>query len=134
MPDIQRSKSELLTSLFQDGQLGGISAQDMRDLIISLMPPTKNITTTAYTALLTDTVLLVDDDTAGAAVTVTLPVAATAESGFFLVIFKKGTTGNVVIDGAGAETINGAATQSLVAQYESIKIVTDGNSWFVIEA
>lgn len=38
MTDIQRSQSYLLTQLFQDGQDGGISAQDIRDLIISMTP------------------------------------------------------------------------------------------------
>lgn len=38
MPDTQRTKSTLLTSLFQDGQNAGISAQDLRDLIVSLSP------------------------------------------------------------------------------------------------
>ena len=38
MADTMRSKSTLLDSLFQDGQIAGISAQDMRDLIVSLAP------------------------------------------------------------------------------------------------
>lgn len=38
MPDTQRTSTDLLTNLFQDGQLAGISAQDMRDLIVSLTP------------------------------------------------------------------------------------------------
>ena len=38
MPDTQRSKATLLTSLFQDGQSGGITAQDIRDLIKSFAP------------------------------------------------------------------------------------------------
>ena len=39
MADTQRSKSDLLTNLFQDGQTAGISANDMRDLIVSMVPP-----------------------------------------------------------------------------------------------
>ena len=35
MADTARSMDALLTTLFQDGQTGGISAQDMRDLIVS---------------------------------------------------------------------------------------------------
>ena len=38
MADTQRTKTQLLTTLFQDGQVGGITAQDMRDLIVSLSP------------------------------------------------------------------------------------------------
>lgn len=39
MADTVRSQSDLLTTLFQDGQTAGISAQDMRDLIVSLANP-----------------------------------------------------------------------------------------------
>ena len=38
MPDTQRSKTDLLSNLFQDGQTAGISAQDLRDLLVSLTP------------------------------------------------------------------------------------------------
>lgn len=39
MADTERSLNELLTTLFQDGQIEGISAQDVRDLIVSLTNP-----------------------------------------------------------------------------------------------
>jgi len=39
MVDTQRSQSTLLTGLFQDGQTGGISAQDIRDFVVSVTPP-----------------------------------------------------------------------------------------------
>lgn len=39
MADTSRTQSDLLTNLFQDGQAdGSITAQDMRDLIVSLTP------------------------------------------------------------------------------------------------
>ena len=39
MADTQRTQSDLLTALFQDGQgAGSISANDIRDLIVSLSP------------------------------------------------------------------------------------------------
>lgn len=38
MVDTVRSQSALLTTLFQDGQTAGLTAQDMRDLIVSLAP------------------------------------------------------------------------------------------------
>lgn len=38
MTDTQRTETDLLTNLFQDGQTGGIGEQDMRDLIVSLAP------------------------------------------------------------------------------------------------
>ena len=39
MVDTPRSPSYLLSSIFQDGQTAGISANDMRDLVVSLTPP-----------------------------------------------------------------------------------------------
>ena len=39
MADTVRTPTTLLTSLFQDGQTAGISAQDMRDLIVSVRAP-----------------------------------------------------------------------------------------------
>lgn len=96
--------------------------------------PTTSVTATTYTVLTSDRVILVDDDTAGANVTVTLPAAATAGSGFSVVIMKTGSTGQVTIDGNGSETINGELTFDLAVQYESVKVVTNGTAWFIIEA
>jgi hypothetical protein len=39
MVDTVRTLSALLTQLFQDGQDQGITAQDMRDMILSMRPP-----------------------------------------------------------------------------------------------
>lgn len=38
MPDVQRTKTDLLTNLFQDGQTKAISANDLRDLLVSVTP------------------------------------------------------------------------------------------------
>lgn len=99
-----------------------------------LAATTTSVTSTTYTALATDAVILVDDDTAAATVTITLPAAATAGDGFQLVVFKQGSTANIIIAGDGVETINGELTTRLIAQYESIKLITNGTAWFIIEA
>lgn len=88
------------------------------------------VTTTSHAAG-TAHVILVDDDTAGSTVTVTLP-AASASEGFEYRIKKLGTTANVVVDPDGAETIDGAATATLAVQYEAARIVSDGSNWWVI--
>ena len=75
-------------------------------------------------------VILVDDDTAGAAVTVTLPTAATAKTIYH--IKKIGSTASVTIDGNGAELIDGATTAVLTIQYESITVISDGSAWWVL--
>ncbi len=87
------------------------------------------VTTTTYTAA-AEHVILVDDDTAAATVTVTLPTAVTANTIYH--IKKLGTTANVIVEGNGAETIDGALTATLTTQYESIMLVSDGVEWHVI--
>ncbi len=54
MADTLRSKSELLTALFQDGQAAGsITPQDARDFIFSVSPPFMglNVTTPVQTSI-----------------------------------------------------------------------------------
>lgn len=77
-----------------------------------------------------DRVILAD---AGAgAVTVTL-IAAAGNEGRVVTIKKVDASANAVtIDGSGTETIDGAATQVLSAQYEDITVVCDGTAWFII--
>lgn len=55
MTDTQRTKADLLDNLFQDGQVAGISAQDMRDLIVSMAPDYAGLyfTTPAVTTITT---------------------------------------------------------------------------------
>ena len=88
-----------------------------------------NVTTTPYTAS-TDTFIIVNDTTAGAEVTVNLP-ASSGLSGTVYTIKKIGTSYNVVIDGSGSETIDGALVATITLQYETISIVCDGSNWFV---
>lgn len=66
-------------------------------------------------------------------VVITLPTAASAFSngvGRIYTIEKADVSVNTVtVDGNGAETVDGAATQVLTAQYESITIQSDGTAW-----
>lgn len=70
------------------------------------------------------------DATAGA-FTLTLPLASQIP-GRVLVIIKTDVSANAVtVDGAGSETINGALTQALNAQYNSITIRSTGFEWLI---
>lgn len=93
---------------------------------------TTTVTTTTYTTLVTDSVILVDDDTAGAAVTITLISAVTAGNGFPLTIKKLGSTGDVIIDADGAETIDDSLTNTIKLHHDWRKLVSDGANWKVI--
>lgn len=87
---------------------------------------------TSYTVLTTDHTLTVDDTAIGGNVTINLPAAATATSGFDLVVKKTGSTYTVTLDGDGAETIDGAATYALTVQNESARVTCDGAGWNLI--
>jgi len=63
------------------------------------------------------------------AITLNLPVGV---SGTQYVIKKTDATANAVtVDANGSELIDGAATQTITTQYESITIVSDGSNWFI---
>lgn len=86
--------------------------------------------TSGYTATTTDNTILVD--ASGGAVTITLPAAA-GISGRLYTIKKTDSSGNnVVIDPNGAETIDGAATNTFNTQYQSVTVVCDGSTWWTI--
>jgi len=87
------------------------------------------VTDTTYTVGDWENVVLVDDDTAAGAVTVSLPLAANNE-GRWLYVKKLGSTGNVTVDGD--ETIDNAATEVISVQYNTVKIVSDGTEWWTL--
>jgi hypothetical protein len=91
----------------------------------------ETITGTSVTLGADDYAMLIDDDTAGSTVTITLPAAA-SNAGRVYHIKKLGTTANVVVDGNTSETIDGATTLTMTIQYESIKLVCDGSNWSII--
>lgn len=88
--------------------------------------PVKSVTA-AYSALTTDSVVLVDC-TAGA-VTVTLPKAADCK-GCELNFKKTDASANAMtVDGNGSETIDGAANVSTTTRYASYTVHSDGANW-----
>ena len=88
--------------------------------------------TADYTATATDTTILVD--ASGAARTIMLP-AASGISGRIYVIKKTDSSGNAVtVDANASETIDGATTYALSAQYKFVVIQCDGTNWHIIGA
>lgn len=84
----------------------------------------------AYTATITDYVILLDSS--GGTFTVTLPAASGNTGKVF--VFKKTDSSltAVTIDGDGAETIDGETTTTLDTQYETLTIVCDGSNWEIL--
>ncbi len=84
--------------------------------------------TAAYTILETDSTVVAD--ATGAAFAVTLPTAAGIRKGReYLVKRLNAGANNVTVTAAGAETIDGAATVALVAQYAFLRVQSDGSNW-----
>jgi len=72
--------------------------------------------------------------TATGAVTITLPTAQCV-AGRTIVIKDAGGnagTNNITIDTEGSETIDGAATEVISSNYDSVTIYSDGSNWFTI--
>jgi hypothetical protein len=77
-----------------------------------------------------DDYLVLCDATTGV-VTLTLPAAA-ASQGRKLVAKKTDASANAVtVDGNGAETVDGAASVSITARYDSVSVISDGTTWWI---
>ena len=75
--------------------------------------------------------LIIADATSGA-ITMALPPAALVPGRIY--VFKRINSGAnaVVIDPNASETIDGAATYTLSAQWNSVTIMSNGTAWFII--
>ena len=67
------------------------------------------------------------------AITVNLPTAVGIPSTEYLIKKTDSTFNLVTIDGNGTETIDGALTKKLATQNESIKVISDGTNWQIVE-
>jgi len=82
--------------------------------------------TAAYTVA--DNVFHVREDATGGARTVTLPAALTRE-GRQILVTKIDASGNAVtVAAAGSDTIQGAATVALAAQWSKALVISNGNN------
>ena len=91
----------------------------------------RTATATDYTALISDAYIGVTST--AAARTITLPTAADAGVGKVYYIKDESgaaATNNITIDGAGAETIDGAATVAITLNYGGMAIICNGTAWF----
>lgn len=93
------------------------------------MPGAFTVKTADYTATNLDDVIA--GNNSGGAITITLPAVAVAIPGKRYTI-KRINTQNVVIDGDGAETIDGVATKTLGSQYAFITLVRGTSSWLIV--
>jgi hypothetical protein len=88
-------------------------------------------TLTANTTIVVDTHETVYGNSAGSDITFTLPTAVGISGRRFRFMRINSGAGNVIIDGAGSETINGALTYTLTNQYQYLEIESDGSNWII---
>ena len=104
--------------------------ETLRDLLddvrYGIMPVTEK--SANYTATNTDFAILVSASTVD--ITITLPAASNGKC--FHIKKIDATAYSVIIDGDGAETIDGAATQTLTAQHESLTIIARSGAWYIL--
>lgn len=75
---------------------------------------------------------MVNMDASGGAKTVTLPTAIGITGRHYIIRKKDSSANAVTVDGDGSETINGATTYALTAQYQSVSLMSDGAGWMVL--
>lgn len=63
--------------------------------------------------------------------TLNLPAASSTSGGFFMVK-NIHATGTITIDPNASETVDGATTYTLSAQYDAIMLASDGSNWFIV--
>lgn len=69
----------------------------------------------------------------GGAITMNLPAAATAGKGFTVLIKKTDSAANAVtIARAGSDTIDGQTSFTILSQYDTFILVSDGTNWNVV--
>ena len=83
-----------------------------------------------YTATGGDYTILVTCSIAD--ITITLPAATDSEGLTYNIKKLDATAWEVIVDGDGAELVEGAATATLTVQYEAITIQCDGTGWWVL--
>lgn len=88
-------------------------------------------TVTLATTLNASHYTLLVDATAGAT-TVSLPPAATYPGRVYVIKKMDASANNVVIDGSGSETIDGAATKTTNTQYAGWQIQSNGTNWIIL--
>lgn len=85
-----------------------------------------------YTILDTDTFYIANVTAGASDKTITLPTAADNSARVIKIMKVDGGAGSVIVDGEGAETINGTTTWEITEQYGYIEVQCDGTEWFVI--
>jgi len=85
--------------------------------------------TTSFTADTTSSTYTCN--TSGGSITMTLPAVASS-TGIHYMIKKTNASNSLIVDGAGAETIDGAATLTATADDAALHFFCDGTEWHTV--
>lgn len=113
--------------------LGGFTYFDMNSVILKNSNRYYEAKSDSYTVTDSDGVYGIFVTTGASNRTVTLPTAANNNGRELLIKKVDSGSGTVIIDGEGAETIDGVATHTLVQQYDYMKIICNSTTWFVTD-
>ena len=117
---------------------GGTGASTQLQAIRNLGFPYNGIagttftTSTAYSVLGTDRIILVDDDVAGQVVNIEL-ISTAIGDGFEVIVKKLGSSHPVTIATDNSnQTIDGNLTLSITDKNQAVRLVSDGSNWRVL--
>jgi hypothetical protein len=130
MADTVRTLSAL-QALLPDNTSKAISAQDLRDVLISAVGSLYGRAVSASDDLDANDIVIAATGGAGG-ITLTLPAVATSQYKVYAVVKVDAGAGAVTLDPAGAEQIRGTTTYALSAQYAAAIIWCDGTAWHVL--
>ena len=133
--DLTALKADV-SSTFPDNTTGLITPANHRtflgNFIDSAFPNRRTVDTiTSDTTIDGDYDVVLCDGSSGA-ITVTLPAVASSTNYQYTIFAVDVAGGNITVQANASENINGANTQTLDANYESITIVSDGSEWYII--
>lgn len=82
-----------------------------------------------YPVVVADRNTLILGDSTSGTITMTLPDATVVGNGFLLSFKKLVAANSMIIAGSGGQTIDGGSTYTLIKQYESVTMVSNGTNW-----
>jgi hypothetical protein len=86
--------------------------------------------TANYTITSSDTVIFADCTSGN--VTITLPTASSVSGYRFIVKRTDSSTNSVSVARSSSDTIDGATSHNLGAQYTTMSFVSDGSNWYIV--
>jgi hypothetical protein len=90
------------------------------------------VTNTTTDLTLTESHSIITANTTSGTITITLPAATDADNRTYTLI-KTNASNSLIIDGDGAETINGNVDLTYTNLYSRVTIISDGTSWYILE-